>query len=48
MLIKIENQPKNKHLFETMMILLKANKNTSYIIFPYQYNIEERNQKIIN
>jgi hypothetical protein len=48
MLTKIENQSKNIHLFETMIILLKANKNTSCIIFPDQYNTEERNQKIIN
>ena len=48
MLIKIKNQSKNRHLFETMINLLKANKNTSCIIFPDQYNTEEQNQKIIN
>jgi hypothetical protein len=40
---KIEHLPKNKHLFEIVIILWKAIKNKSCSLFPNQSNIKEKN-----
>jgi len=42
---KIEHYPKNRHSFETMIILLKANKNKSYSLFSSHFSIKGQNQE---
>ena len=37
---KIEHEPKNKNLFETIITLQKANKNKSCNLFSNQSNIK--------